>query len=131
MGEELMRKWLSVLLVPAILLWLYGCGTLINHTTQMIYLQSDPPGASAVIDGVTRVQTPVSVKLKRGKDHFVTFEKEGYEKENIVIDHELSGWVWGNVLIGGLIGVAIDFGTGGAYKLDPDNVKVSLKPLKP
>jgi hypothetical protein len=95
-----------------------------------VFLQTDPPGVTAIIDGVMRVQTPTSVKLKRGKDHFITFEKEGYEQANVTVDHELSGWVWGNIVLGGLIGLAIDFTSGGAYKLEPDAVSVTLKPLK-
>ncbi len=124
-----MRRGLSVLLVPAILLGLYGCATIINRTKQSVFLQSDPPGATAILDGLMRVQTPASVKLKRGKDHYITFEKEGYKQENVVIDHELSGWVWGNILVGGLIGLAVDFTSGGAYKLEPDSVMITLKPL--
>ncbi len=124
-----MRRGLSLFLVPAVAsILLYGCATIMNRTKQTVFLQSDPPGATAIIDSATRVQTPASVKLKRGKDHTITFEKLGYETANVLIDHEMSGWVWGNILIGGLIGLVIDFGSGGAYKLDPDTVSVTLKP---
>ena len=125
-----MRRGVSILLVPAILVWLYGCATIVNHTQQQVFLQSDPPGATAIIDNVTRVQTPATIKLKRGKDHLVAFEKEHYEQASVVIDHEMSGWIWGNLAFGGLIGLAVDFTTGGAYKLEPDTVSVTLKPKK-
>jgi len=123
-----MRRGVSLLLVSAMAVWACGCATIINKTKQSVFLQSDPPGATAIIDSVTRVQTPASVKLKRGKDHYITFEREGYKQESVVIDHELSGWVWGNIVLGGLIGLAIDFTSGGAYKLEPDSISVTLKP---
>jgi len=118
----------GIALVLAALLAVYGCATIINRTTQPVFLQSDPPGATATIDGTKQVQTPASLKLKRGKNHLITFEKAGYRSKTIAIDHELSGWVWGNVLLGGLIGLAIDFGSGGAYKLEPNTVMVTLEP---
>jgi len=124
-----MRRVMSVLLVPAVLGLLYGCGTIINRTKQSVFLQTDPPGVTAIVDGMRRVQTPTSVKLKRGKDHVIAFEKEGYAPTSVAIDHELSGWVWGNLILGGLIGLAIDFTSGGAYKLEPSTVSVTLKPL--
>lgn len=119
----------GVVLGTALAVLLYGCGTVINRTKQTVYLQSDPPGATAIINGVTRVTTPASVKLKRGKDHHISFEREGYQPTTAMIDRELSGWVWGNLLLGGLIGLAIDFGSGGAYKLEPETVMVTLQPV--
>lgn len=38
-----------------------------------------------------------------------------------------NGWIWGNILVGGIIGLAIDFGTGAAYKLTPQEVNVALQ----
>ena len=38
----------------------------------------------------------------------------------------LGGWLFGNILIGGLIGIAIDFLTGSAYKLTPTTVDVDF-----
>ena len=114
-------------LIAAGLVVLYGCATVINHTTQSVFLQTDPPGATATIDGAKQVATPVSIKLKRGKDHMITFDKPGYKTTTITIDREMSGWVWGNIVLGGLIGLAIDFTSGGAYKLNPNTVTVTLQ----
>ena len=37
-----------------------------------------------------------------------------------------SGWVWGNLVFGGLPGLAVDAITGGLYKLEPTQVNASL-----
>ena len=94
---------------------------------QWVLINSNPTGATATIDGATKIQTPGQVKLKRGKDHVVVVEKEGYEPQQALIDHDMSGWIFGNILLGGLIGLAVDFGTGGAFNLEPDTVSLELK----
>jgi hypothetical protein len=58
------------------------------------------------------------------------FRKDGYEDTYYTIDKHISGWVWGNILIGGIIGLVIDDMTGGAYKLVPTEVNVTLAPKK-
>ncbi len=108
---------------------LLGCATIIHQGgKQWVSVISTPAGATATIDGTTKIQTPGQVKLKRGKTHIVMVEKDGYEPAQAIIDHEFSGWVFGNILLGGLIGLAVDFGTGGAYNLEPDSVNMTLKP---
>jgi hypothetical protein len=34
--------------------------------------------------------------------------------------------VWGNILFGGLIGLVVDFASGGVYNIAPENVHVDL-----
>jgi hypothetical protein len=38
----------------------------------------------------------------------------------------VSGWVWGNLVFGGIPGLAIDAITGGLYKLAPEHVMATL-----
>jgi len=38
----------------------------------------------------------------------------------------VSGWVWGNLVIGGLVGLAVDAISGGLYKLTPDQMTATL-----
>lgn len=39
----------------------------------------------------------------------------------------MSAWVFGNVIFGGVIGLAVDAITGGIYKLTPDQVQAELR----
>lgn len=42
------------------------------------------------------------------------------------INRMVSGWVAGNIVFGGLIGLAIDAASGGMYKLSPEQVDARL-----
>jgi PEGA domain len=115
-----------VLLTGALLA---GCATVINGTTQTIPIASDPPAADVIVDGSTAGQTPTKVVLKRNADHLVTLQKAGYEPTTLPIVKDVGGTVWGNVLVGGLVGWGVDATSGAQYKLVPSTVSVTLAPV--
>ncbi len=45
----------------------------------------------------------------------------------MTLTKKTNGWVWGNIVFGGLIGLAIDASTGGMYKLTPEQVSAELR----
>lgn len=56
----------------------------------------------------------------RAKEYTITFSKEGFADQQAVVKATLSGWYFGNILFGGLIGLLIvDPITGKMWKL-PD-----------
>ncbi|HEU4437209.1 MAG TPA: PEGA domain-containing protein, partial [candidate division Zixibacteria bacterium] len=63
---------------------------------------------------------------KRKDKHVVRIEMEGYQPYELSITRKTSGWVWGNIVFGGLIGLAVDAITGGLYKLNPEQVMGEL-----
>ena len=82
-----------------------------------------------MIDNQQHIVTPATVPLARDQSHSFLFKKEGYQDDSFVITSSTSGWVWGNVLLGGLVGGVVDFASGGARKLSQDSVHVTLTPL--
>ena len=114
-----------LLLLSAMLIW--GCATIMHGSSQKIGISSSPTGAKVSVDNVSFGTTPLFVSLKRGDDHIVTIELEGYQKVQLTITKSVSGWVWGNILFGGLIGLAIDAGSGGLYELSPEQFNAELK----
>ena len=71
--------------------------------------------------------------LKSGAGFFqkesyqVRFELAGYEVRSIPVECRVNGWYWGNILLGGVIGMLIvDPATGAMYKLDVPNVYETL-----
>jgi hypothetical protein len=114
---------LSTLLVGAILV---GCGTIIHGGSQDVSITSDPSGATVEIDGTEVGDTPVTRSLDRGSQHTVAISMDGYETEQVSIQKSVDGWVAGNILFGGLIGLAVDASTGGMYKLSPTQVQQTL-----
>ena len=63
----------------------------------------------------------------REDHHFIRIELEGYQPYEIVLTHKISGWVLGNLIVGGPIGLAVDAISGGLYELTPDQVQGDLR----
>src|SRR5690606_14130028 len=64
----------------------------------------------------------------RGKGDFnLRIEKEDYQPVDILLTQSKDGWLWGNILFGGLIGLGIDFISGDAYDLDPELINANLE----
>ena len=86
-------------------------------------------GAEVVIDDARHVTTPAVVGLSRKADHKLKFHKPGYQDDTETLTSSVSGWVFGNLVSGGLVGAAIDVSDGAARKLSSDQVNASLKPI--
>jgi hypothetical protein len=51
---------------------------------------------------------------------------EGYQPFEIITTRKTSGWVWGNIVFGGLIGLAVDAITGALYDVRPGQIAAQL-----
>ena len=103
-------------------LGLAGCATIMHGTTQDIGLQSTPTNAKVTVDGLPMGSTPVVTKLSRKDNHIVKLTLDGYQPFEATITRGTSGWVWGNIVFGGLVGLAVDAMSGGLYTLNPAQV---------
>nr|WP_187272742.1 hypothetical protein [Pseudomonas mendocina] len=129
----------SILLALPVLISLTGCASIVSDSRYPVSVDSYPSGASFEIrneDGlsVSKGHTPSQVSLEAGSGYFdgetykVIYTKEGYTAQTAIIDSEIDGWYWGNIAIGGLVGMLfVDPVTGAMYKL-PKHVSVSLLP---
>jgi len=123
-----MKKLLTsfaVLAATALVLW--GCATIMHGTSQKVGISSSPTGAKVWVDNKEMGFTPLFADLKRGDDHIVRVELAGYQKAELTITKSVSGWVWGNIVFGGLVGLAVDAITGGLYNLSPEQLNAELK----
>jgi len=119
---------------------LAGCATIINGTTCSVTITSQPEDADVtVVNSAGRTvftgKTPAAVELRRGKGYFqgehytVKFVKSGYQPTELRITKHLDGWYFGNILLGGWIGMLIvDPLTGAMWTLD-NNICADLSPL--
>ncbi|HEX5436982.1 MAG TPA: PEGA domain-containing protein [Gemmatimonadaceae bacterium] len=103
-----------------------GCGTIIHGTMQNIGLSSTPTNARVWVDNQALGNTPTIVKLSRKDNHIIRMELAGYQPFEATITRSVSGWVVGNLVFGGLVGLAVDAISGGLYKLTPDQVAGQL-----
>lgn len=108
---------------------LTGCATIINGSDQEIGVSSNPAGAQVTVNNRRKTTTPDTVHLQRNENHIMLFELEGYEPGSATVTNSASGWMWGNIVFGGLIGLVVDLVSGGGRKLSPQTVHVDLKPI--
>jgi hypothetical protein len=104
-----------------------GCASIIHGNHQDVGISSSPTNAVVKIDSVIVGNTPVSAKLTRKDNHIVSIELPGYQPYQGTLTRGVSGWVWGNIVIGGLIGLAVDAISGGMYQLTPDQMHAQMR----
>ena len=125
--------WLCLLLLLGgiLIVLVVSCATIIHGTRQEISVNSMPSGAKVIVKGVHMATTPAVIELKRKESNIILrFEKEGYEPVDIALRRSVDGWIAGNIIFGGLIGLAVDFIDGAAYKLSPAEVQTALNEAK-
>lgn len=120
-----MRACAAVLLCFMVL-FVTGCGTIVNGFHQDLAITSNPGGANVSVDGVPSGTTPIVASLRRGDAHVVKIEQPGYYPVEASVVPVTSTWEWGNVLSWGLIGLAVDAWTGGMYELSQDRVNAAF-----
>jgi hypothetical protein len=116
----------QVLGIVVIGIALISCASIIHGTSQQIGIGSTPSGAKVTVSGQSFGTTPTIADLKRKDNHIVKIELDGYMPYETTLTKKVSGWVWGNVLFGGLIGLAVDAISGGLYNLSPEQIQATL-----
>jgi hypothetical protein len=122
---KIVPRVLPVLLFGGIAV-VVGCGTIMHGTSQDIGLASSPSGAKVTLDNKELGVTPVIAKLSRKDNHVVHFALDGYQPADLTLTRSVSGWVWGNIAFGGLVGLAVDAISGGLYKLSPEQLTATM-----
>jgi hypothetical protein len=87
----------------------------------------EPRVADVFVDGARIGQTPLTVKLKRAHNHKIRISLEGYMPYEADLNRRLDGWIFGNILIGGVIGIGIDALSGSMFRLSPAEIYPELK----
>ena len=108
-----------------------GCASIVSDSDYPVQVSSVPWKTEFEIYDQNNIlvhsgYTPSTVKLKAGDGYFdgqrytIKFRKTGYQDQTTQINTSLDGWYWGNILLGGLIGMLlVDPLTGAMYKLPP------------
>ncbi len=60
------------------------------------------------------------------KNQKVKIELQGYKPYELILNRKTNGWIWGNILFGGIIGIIIDASSGAMYRLTPDQIEAQL-----
>jgi len=113
-----------------------GCATVTKGREDTVTFNSQPTAATvswADTNGKLapqRCDTPCTVEINRKWTYNVVFSKEGYKDASGLLEPKLSGdgaaGMAGNVLLGGVIGAAVDGSTGAMNDLKPNPMIASL-----
>lgn len=123
--ETIMK--LRTLVGTAALLSTAACASIVHGSNQNVAFDSTPAGASISVDGVPMGTTPAVLRLERKNEHTVRLDLAGYAPFEMQLKKRLSGWVWGNIAFGGIIGVVVDATTGAMYRLSPGEVTAAME----
>jgi hypothetical protein len=127
--------FISVVFIAASSVMVSGCATITRGTTQAFVVESDPPGADVELSNGLRGKTPASFTVKRRENLVVKIKKEGFEPVEATVSSTIGDGggtaTAGNILFGGLIGLAVDGNNGSNRTLRPNPVSVKLMPLPP
>ena len=113
----------------ALLVCSSGCATIVTGggQDQSVRVASTPKGADVYVDDQLVGQTPMSLRLTRKDDHFVRVQKAGYTSYEKTVKSRFNGWMFGNILFGGIIGVVVDAVSGTNPALSPTNINAKLR----
>ena len=119
-------------------LLLSGCASIVGSPQESVSFNSNIENATMVLKNKKNMvvysgKLPMTLSLKKkagffsGETYTASVRKTGYASQEQILDTGLSGWYWGNILFGGLIGMLIvDPATGSMWTFDTDNVFINL-----
>lgn len=123
----MIKKTATFLLKLSALASLTSCATIMHGTRQSVGIASNPTNACVWLDRTYVGNTPIIVEMTRKDNHIVTIQLDGYQTYEAAFSRQVSGWVFGNVVFGGVIGLAVDAISGGIYRLTPDQIQAELR----
>jgi hypothetical protein len=122
-------RW--ILLAAAVLV--AGCASITRGHQNQVQITSNPPGATARTSMGHTCVTPCSLQFSRKDEFNVVFTLAGYETREVPVRTQLAGegvaGFAGNVLIGGVVGMAVDAASGATNEHCPNPVAVTLRRL--
>lgn len=109
-----------------------GCATITRGSDDVLQIITEPSGAQVqTSNGMSCSSTPCALKMPRRSDLVVNITKQGCQPVAVNVTHKTAdsgaAGVAGNVLVGGLIGLAVDASTGASQDLVPNPVAVNLQ----
>ena len=105
-----------------------SCATILSGTSDEITFNSDPGGASIMLDGLKLGKTPATVSIKRPGfgNKEITLKLDGYEDRTFMLQKEFNTMAICN--LAGWPGWVIDIITGSVMKYSKRNYDLDLDP---
>ena len=92
-----------------------SCATIMTQNEAIVTLQSGEPGTKYYVDNrrIRGKGASVSTEINQRRDHIFSGKKSGCENTSVDFKNGISGWIWGNIIFGGFIGLIVDLAAGG------------------
>lgn len=115
-----------------------GCASIVHGGSRTVAINTQPAGAKATItkaDGTAVLvsTTPCTVSLDpkrgyfKGQAYRLQLDLTGYQSVSLELRPEMTGWYWGNIVFGGLIGMlVVDPLTGSMWNIAPEKIEQNL-----
>lgn len=132
------KSYFKQVVVVGMTLTFMSCASIVSNSSYPLSISSKPSKATiTIVDKkgaeVYNGKTPATVTLDASTGFFskasytVKFEKNGYETKTVPVRFGLDGWYFGNLLLGGVLGMLIiDPATGAMYKLKTEFINETL-----
>ncbi len=109
---------------------LSACATVIRGNNEVVSFTSSPQGADVSTSTGVRCTTPCDAKVRRKHDFDAKFILNG-ESKTVNVDSKITvpvaaAAVVGNAVVGGIIGIGVDIGTGALKSHAPNPVHVDF-----
>ena len=120
---------------------LSACASIVSGTSEPVSVEAKSTADGTQITGASCkmtndkgtwfVQTPGSLTVHRSLgDMAIQCNKDGFQPATNATPSNTKGMAFGNILFGGLIGTAVDVGSGAAYDY-PTLISVMMTPVAP
>jgi len=124
-------RWLIILALAATC---GGCASVTRGTTDQVQILSEPEGAEARTSMRHTCTTPCTLQFSRKDEFIVTASKPGYHTVEMPVSTRVAGagaaGFAGNVLLGGVIGMAVDAASGATLEHYPNPVMLTMLPVR-
>ena len=126
---------MKTMILGALSLLLGACASITSGTQQAVFVET--PMVNGAVCKLTDSKkgswylpaSPGSVSVLKGDGPMnVVCDKDGYTTGITSVDEEVAGATFGNIILGGGIGIFVDAATGAAQKY-PDKVVVWMRPV--
>jgi hypothetical protein len=123
-----------IVLLLAVANFVTGCASIVNGTNQVVSVETRYGGAQVVgascelvnPKGTYFVTTPGTVTINRAYDNLnIKCDKDGMHPGLTTVASNTKPMAFGNILIGGIVGAAVDAGSGAAYDY-PSLIRVNM-----
>jgi hypothetical protein len=110
-----------------------NCASIVSKTSYPVSIDTNPEGVSVSVTDkkgkeIYKGKSPSVVRLKSGAGFFQKAEYEvklsspGFDEKVIPVNFKINGWYFGNILIGGVVGLLIiDPATGAMWKIEKND----------